>query len=76
MKIVDNSMHKITRFCDLEAGVVFMYEDTLFMKMENVPNFPINFNAVSFVSGVITTIIAITPVRLVDGEFVIKKVNA
>lgn len=76
MKIVNNYNPKPTRFCDLEEGVVFMYEDTLYMKLQTVRNCPIMFNAVSLVSGVITTIISITPVRPVDGEFVVKKVNA
>ena len=78
MKIVNNYKPKTTRFCDLEDGVVFMCEDTLYMKLRAVamPNCPIVFNAVSLASGIIATIVAIKPVQPVDGEFVVKKVNA
>lgn len=76
MKIVNNYNPKPTRFCDLEEGVVFMYEDELYMKLNRLDTCPIMFNAVSLVSGIITTIVSISPVRPVDGEFVVKKVNA
>lgn len=77
MKIVDNYKPSVTRFCDLEQGVVFLHKDTYYMKLQPLPSgCPIMFNAVSLVSGVITTIIATQPVRPVDGEFVAKKVNA
>lgn len=76
MKIVNNYNPKPTRFCDLEGGVVFMYEDELYMKLNRLDTYPIMFNAVSLASGIITTIVSISPVRPVDGEFVVKKVNA
>jgi hypothetical protein len=78
MKINDSKSQDVVLFSELEAGVVFKLDGIYYMKIKYIRVYtPINaiYNAVSLNSGIPLYIVDkyVTPV---DGEFVVKKVNA
>ena len=76
MKILDRRKPDV-KFGTLEPGVVFLHKGTYYLRLQYLPvGCHVQMNAVSLVSGVITTIPTDAMVKPIDGEFVVKKVNA
>lgn len=75
MKVNDQHHCKIVPFCSLEAGAVFYCDSDYYMKIDVLLP-PKDAYAVSLVRGACSIFRSDTPVLPVDGEFVVKKVNA